>query len=345
MARTELVGRERELAVLDECLEAAFMGEPRLAVCRGEPGIGKTRLAEELATRATAKSFAAVWGRAAESDGAPPYWPWRQLLRATAQVVDVGALADEHRLTADVGRLAPDVFSTSHQTADTASSEDRFKQFDAVGRLLRHVAARTPLVIILDDVHWADQPSLLLLQHVARTLSDERLLFMVNYRETEQTHSAIVTDLLREPVTREVHLVGLPAPAVGRQLAAVAGHDVSDDEAEEVRELTGGNPFFVGEIARVLGGRRAERSSFVTASVREAIGARLRRLSTGVRAGAARGVDRGSRRSGRSCRRRGRTLGGRMPWPIRRGRRRRAGRGRSDTGRVPVRPCPRPWRH
>lgn len=280
MHRTELVGREAELTVLGEFLEAALGGEPRLVLCRGEPGIGKTRLAQEMASRATEKGVPAVWGRGVESDGAPPYWPWRQLLRAAAEVVDVGRLAEGDRLTADLNLLAPDVFPTTDQRVDTGSSEDRFRQFDAVGRLLRGVAARTPLVVVLDDVHWADQPSLLLLQHVARTLTDERVLFLVNYRDTERTHSAIVTDLLREPVTREMHLAGLPAPAVAKQLASAVGTEVSDHEAEEVRALTRGNPFFVGEMARVLGDRRAGvRSSLVTTSVREAIGARLHRLS------------------------------------------------------------------
>ena len=137
-----------------------------------------------------------MWGRGVESDGAPPYWPWRQVLRATAEVVDVGRLADEDGLTADLNLLAPDVFPTTDQSVDTRSAEDRFRQFEAVGRLLRRAAAQTPLVVLLDDVHWADQPSLLLLQHVARTLTDERVLFLVNHRETERAHSAIVTDLL-----------------------------------------------------------------------------------------------------------------------------------------------------
>ena len=252
-----------------------------MVVCRGEPGIGKTRLAEEIASQATAKGVPAVWGRGVESDGAPPYWPWRQLLRAAAGVVDVGALADEHRLTADVSSLAPDAFPRGAQAVTTGSSQDRFRQFDAVGRLLRHVAARTPLVIILDDVHWADQPSLLLLQHLSQTLTDERLLFLVNYRETEQAHSAIITNLLREPVTRELHLGGLARPAVAEQLASVVGHEVSLRDAEEICALTRGNPFFVGEMARVLGDRHAGAvpAARVTTSVREAIAARLRRLS------------------------------------------------------------------
>ena len=278
--RTQLVGREPELAILDECLEDALSGKPRLMICRGEPGIGKTRLAEELTARATARGVPVSWGRAVDRDGAPPYWPWQQFLRATENIVDLGEMAEEHRLTAQVGLLAPELFPTSNQTDDTGSSEDRFKQFDAMSQLLHHVAAQTPLVIILDDVHWADQSSMLLLQHVARTLADERLLFIVNYRETEQNHSAIVSDLLREPVARDMHLAGLPTAAIRKHLITVVGHPVSDQKAEEVRSLTRGNPFFVGEIARVLGdGVTDTGPSLVTPSLREAIGARLDRLS------------------------------------------------------------------
>ena len=280
MVRTELVGRERELAVLDECLVAALDGQPRIVLCQGEPGIGKTRLAEETAERARVRRVPVAWGRAVDSDGAPPFWPWRQLLRTVAEVVDVAGLAEKHHLAVDVSRLAPDVFPTLDQGAGTGSAEDRFKQFDAVGRLLRHVSVRTPLLVILEDVHWADRPSLLLLQHVARALSDERLLFVVNHRHTEQRHSAIVSDLAREPVTRQLHLVGLPSSDVGRQLVSVLGHEVSEDDAEEVRALTGGNPFFVGEMARALGDPRATAGgATVTASLRDAIGTRLHRLS------------------------------------------------------------------
>ncbi len=280
VVRTELVGRELELAVLDECLEDALVGDPRLVVCYGEPGIGKTRLAEELAARSIAKGVPVAWGRAVDHDGAPPYWPWRQLLRAAQEVVDIGALAKEYSLETEVGRLAPDLIQPGDHTSDKGSSEDRFSLFDAMGRLLHQVVARTPLVVILDDVHWADRSSLLLLQHVARTLTDEKILILVNHRETEQTHSAIVTDLLREPNTREMHLAGLSSPAVCKHLSRVVGRSVSEHKAEEVRAMTRGNPFFVGEIARVLAGQDVSGGlSVVTAGVREAIGARLNRLS------------------------------------------------------------------
>jgi DNA-binding CsgD family transcriptional regulator len=135
-------------------------------------------------------------------------------------------------------------------------------------------------VVILEDVHWADEPSLLLLRHVARTLTDERLLFVVNCREAGATRSAIVSDLVREPGTREIQLTGLSTGHVGAQLASVLGHDVTEDAAAEVRGVTGGNPFFIGELARVLADPGAGgRSSSVTTSLRDAIGARLDRLS------------------------------------------------------------------
>ncbi|MEJ7771814.1 MAG: ATP-binding protein, partial [Geodermatophilaceae bacterium] len=86
--QSELFGREHELAVLEENLTAAVAGQPRLVLCRGEPGIGKTRLAQELCTAASDKHVTALWGRADDSAGAPPYWPWRQMLRGMSTIAD-----------------------------------------------------------------------------------------------------------------------------------------------------------------------------------------------------------------------------------------------------------------
>lgn len=281
MVGTELVGRDPELAVLAECLGAAQEGHARLVLCQGEPGIGKTRLAEELLTLAAAKGVPGVWGVAVESAGAPPYWPWRQLLGAVADRVDLTAIADEHRLTGELVGLAPELFASWERPTDTSgSTEDRFRQFDAVAVLLRQLTRGEPLVIVFDDAHSADSPSLLLLHHVVRNMRDERLLLVVNHRHTEQRHGALFAELLREPVTRQIHLRGLGPSAVRRQLVSVVGHDVGSAEVAGVHSRTGGNPFFVAEVGRAIAERREHSTDFlVTPNVQEAIGARLRRLS------------------------------------------------------------------
>ncbi|MFN2562353.1 MAG: AAA family ATPase, partial [Jatrophihabitans sp.] len=270
------VGRQSELSVLAENLERAVEGRASVVVCRGEPGIGKTRLAEELSRLAAARGVPDAWGVCVESEGAPPYWPWRQLLRGIARHVDLAGIARAHGLVADIARLAPEQFATE-ATEGSASVEDRFRQFDAVARLLGQLP---PLVLILDDAHWADRPSVLLLQHLARTLRDESVLLLVNHRDTEHEHVALFTELLREPVTRQVDLVGLDTQAVAQQLASVVPGGVEVGDAERVRLLTGGNPFFVGELGRVLPAVRvATGRAPVTANIREAIRGRLLRLT------------------------------------------------------------------
>ena len=279
--RSALVGRDAELAALCGELGAALAGRPRVVLCRGEPGIGKTRLAEELSDVARERGIAVAWGNCIDTAGAPPYWGWTQVLRAVSRGVDLASLAAEHGLTADLARLAPDVFVVPQPSPSTVTGADRFRQFDAVGRLLGQVTLRQPLVVVLDDVHWADRPSVLLLRHLARTVSNERLLLVVSFRTTENAHATDFAELVREPVTRQVELSGLPASAVAQQLAAITGQQVDSAEATQVHALTGGNPFFVTEVGRLLPARRVGGVvTPVSSNVREAIAARLHRLSS-----------------------------------------------------------------
>lgn len=274
--RSAFVGRDRELVALSDYLVAAQQGRPSIVLCRGEPGIGKTRLAEELAALARQRQVPALWGVGVESEGAPPYWPWRQILRGAADLVHIA------KVDADLARLAPEVFGGPESTPEiTAWAEDRFRQFEAVARLFRKITGQTALVVILDDAHWADRPSVLLLRHLARTLRDERLLVMVSHRNTEHEHAAEFAELVREPITRQIDLAGLTVPDVAVHLASVVGHDVDPSDAEQVHALTRGNPFFVGEVGRVLpAGKVAGGLAPVTANVREAIRSRLSRLSS-----------------------------------------------------------------
>ena len=134
-----MVGRQHELDALRAWVGAARDGAGRLVVCAGEPGIGKTRLAQELAGVALAGGTAVAWGRCVEAEGAPAFWPWRQVLRS----LDVD----------------PDAVLTGR----VESPEDRFRAFDNVTEAVRGVAGQSGLVVILDDIHLGDEPSLLVL--------------------------------------------------------------------------------------------------------------------------------------------------------------------------------------
>jgi DNA-binding CsgD family transcriptional regulator/tetratricopeptide (TPR) repeat protein len=274
-------GRERELAVLEESLSSALAGRPRMVVCRGQPGIGKTRLAEELSAVAESAGALVAWGRAPQAAGAPPYWPWRQVLRALGDQVDLPALACEHGLTAELARFVPDQFPGDQDEMPAhATPEDRFRLFDAVDRLLRLVARVRPVAIVLDDAHWADGSSLLLLQHLADALADQRLLLLVNHRDTEPLDDVLLAGLARVPATRTLQVGGLSLAAVGAQLASVLGGTVSGLDVQQVHTRTGGNPFYVAELGRALAERPAGPTEWpVPTAVREVIRARLSRLS------------------------------------------------------------------
>ncbi|HUR18926.1 MAG TPA: AAA family ATPase [Acidimicrobiales bacterium] len=279
--RTELVGREAELRLLVESLDSALAGSPRVLVCQGEPGIGKTRLVDELVQVATSRGALCASGLATDSSGAPPHWEWWQIMRALANDVDVSRIARDLRLHNQLASLAPDVFLTEVSTDSvTASADDRFRQFDAVARLLREICRVRPLVLVLDDVHWSDKAALLLLNHVTRSLSDEQLLIVAISRPTEQRHSEVLARLTREPLTTVIDLRGLPASAIGRQLAMALGVDVDEAAIASVEALTGGNPFFVGQVARAMADARSGRRFVaVTPTIRAAIADRLGQLS------------------------------------------------------------------
>ncbi len=247
------------MAYLRGWLMAAMEGEPRLVLCGGEPGIGKTRLASGLAEVTSAGLGARVaWARASEDRGAPPYWLWRQAL-PSCEVLS-----------------APDVDGGELGRAGAS------RPFDAVTRQLLAAAADDPVLLVLDDVHWADQPSLLLLRHLARELRQVRLLVMATYRTTRTDTAAgwpaVLADLIREPVTERVELGGLSAADTTRCAAAVAGRPLSDAVAGKLHRLTGGNPFFVREVARSLAALD-DANMAVPASVIDVITDRVGRLS------------------------------------------------------------------
>jgi predicted ATPase len=183
------VGRRRELAALTAGLDDALAGRGALFLVSGEPGIGKSRIADELATRARAREARVLWGRCWEAGGAPAYWPWVQSLRSYIRDLDEKELRSQlGRGAAELSQLVPEVREVVSVPSVPASADPetaRFRLFEAVAEFLRSGGEMRPLVLILDDLHAADTPSLLLLQFLAADLDDGRILVVGAYRDVD----------------------------------------------------------------------------------------------------------------------------------------------------------------
>jgi DNA-binding CsgD family transcriptional regulator/tetratricopeptide (TPR) repeat protein len=280
------------MAVAEECFSRGARGQPRLIVCLGESGAGKTRLAREALEAAVDRGFFVAWGTADDTTGTPPHWPWQQVLRSLAANADLVGMAEASGLSAELSRLVPDVFPPpSAKRPLTGSEEDRFRQFDALARLLRDLCRQHAVALAFDDLHWGDEASLLMLRHVVIGLSSERLVLWLNARENDQRYPDLLDELRRGPLVHQLRLSGLSASAVRQQLESMTGGEVTDAQVAGVLALTRGNPFLVVEAARALVEQREGlRGHLVTRGVRNAIASRLHRLSAaavkGVRAAA-----------------------------------------------------------
>jgi DNA-binding SARP family transcriptional activator/tetratricopeptide (TPR) repeat protein len=290
--RGTFVGRERELAELAGGLDDALAGRGRVFLLAGEPGIGKSRLAEELTTDARARGARVLVGRCWEAGGAPAYWPWVQALRTYVREANPDLLrAQLGNGAADLAQLLPDLRALFPEIAEPPppdSEGSRFRLFDVTSSFLVNAAEARPLVIVLDDLHAADEPSLLLLQFLARQLGESRLMIVGAYRDIDPALADPLTTTLmelgREPVTRKLELAGLDEPDVVRFLELAAPRASATDLARMVHAETEGNPLFVGEILRLLASEQRldeppTAPLAIPQSVREVIGRRLRHLS------------------------------------------------------------------
>ncbi len=282
------VGREAELEQVREATDAALGGSGGLLLLVGEPGIGKTRTAEELATYARVSGARVYWGRCREDEGAPAYWPWVQAIREYVRDADPVAMAWQMGAGApEIARLVPEVAERLQvEPADSPESEEaRFRLFDALSSFLVAVGRDRPMVLVLDDLHWADEPSLLLLKYVASEAPSSGLLIVGTYRDVELGRHHPLARVLGELGGTRVALHGLSEEAIERYIEMTAGVKPPSGLAEAVHSQTDGNPFFVGEVVRLLASedRLGEGASSwkgqIPQGVREVIGRRLDRLS------------------------------------------------------------------
>ncbi len=276
------VGRGRELERLLSTWQTALDGGAHAVLIAGEPGVGKTRLAGEWSRHAYEQGAIVLYGRCDEDLGAP-YQPFAEALRSLTPCLGSRRLRDMRGVEAllslvpGLTDVLPDLAAPTRADPDT----ERYALFDAVVALLSAASASTPVVLILDDLHWATKPTLLLLRHLLRFGEHARVQIVGTYRSTDLDRShplaAMLTDLNRDGSATRLQLSGLDEVDVSAYVAE-AGYD-DEDLARALASVTGGNPFFLIEALRHVdesGGRWDP--STLPQGVREAVSRRLSRL-------------------------------------------------------------------
>jgi tetratricopeptide (TPR) repeat protein len=287
-----LLGRSRELAEIRRALADAESGRGRLVLLSGEPGIGKTSLADATTALAEERGFRVLWGRCWESGGAPAYYPWLGVLSTLAQGLDDEALASALGDGSDVlAELVPALrarLPPQSMGAAPPSEQARFRVFRAVVALAREASHRAGrgLLIVLDDLHSADRSSLLLAHFFARELRGSRILLLLTYRDIE-AHSDAETSELILRIAREGTLLSLARLERKDAFDFVSGRalGIAERVSDRILERSQGNPLFIEEMLRLLAEQGVDSidAGVVPHGVRDVIGQRLARVGSEAR--------------------------------------------------------------
>jgi class 3 adenylate cyclase/tetratricopeptide (TPR) repeat protein len=257
------VGREAPLERLRQLWKETGAGARRVALLAGEPGVGKTRLAAELAAGVNEEGALVLAGRCDEDLGVP-YQPFVEALRHFVDHTPPEHLRERlGRLAGELARLVPELTERLADLPPALRSDpetERYRLFDAVAAWLGASAADDPVLLVLDDLQWAAKPTLLLLRHVLRSSEPVRVLVVATYRDSDigrgHPMSDFLADLRRQTGVERFPLSGLDTAAVAAFIEAAAGHRLEGEEEEELPRVvwreTEGNPFFVTEVLRHL---------------------------------------------------------------------------------------------
>jgi len=223
--RPTFIGRDKEVEALRAKVRKVASGLGGVVLLTGEAGIGKTSLAQEITAYASDSGFEVIWGRCEETVGAPPYWPWTQLIRSYVEDREVAELRQVVGFAApSIAHAVPELREKFPEVSPPTKwdpEEARFRLFDGVTSAFRNAAKRCPLILVLEDLHDADEGSLQLLEFLARRISIARLLVIATYRDFEVERSHVLhgtlAELLREPICHQIYLDGLSQQEVDRK--------------------------------------------------------------------------------------------------------------------------------
>ena len=299
-----LIGRDHERDQLLRGLDAALAGRGSLALIGGEPGIGKTHLTRAILAEAARRGFFTVVGHCYEGEGAPPYVPFIEMLEYTARAAPRESF--RHTLgdaAPEVAKLMPElrrIYSNIPPPIELPPEQQRRFLFNAYREFVERAARVTPIVAVFEDLHWADEPTLLLFKHLAQGAATMPMLMIGTYRDLEldvnRPFAEMLENLIREKLATRMSLRRLGLPDVQAILGALSGKVSPASFARIAFDATEGNPFFVEEVFRHLSeegrlfdekgewrsGLRAD-ELHVPEGVRLVIGRRLKRLGEEAR--------------------------------------------------------------
>jgi tetratricopeptide (TPR) repeat protein len=281
-SRPALVGRDAVIELLTKAIEDTLAGTGQLVLVAGEPGIGKTTVAAEAARLAGHRGFGVVWASCWPGEGVPGYWPWVQVVRhllARSESERSKTIGAEAPVLAKllVERAEPH----GGRPADELTAETvRFRLFDEVATTLAGEARTKPLLVVLDDLQWADAASLRLLEYVGRHVRSAPIAVVGTYRDLD-----VAEDAERAPLLAAVGRSGTVVPLatltedeVSSVMSRILGEEPEPATAEDVHRRTGGNPFFVHQVTRLLAAEGAGPAPSIPLGVRDAVEQRLARL-------------------------------------------------------------------
>jgi len=304
LRKTEFVGRDGERADLRRHVETAVGGCGTLVMIGGEPGVGKTRITEELAEEAAGHRMMAMVGHCAETEAAPPYAPVVELFETTFRAISPETLREALGDAApEIARIMPELrrlFPDMPAPIELPPEQERRYLFNSITDFLSRASRMQPLLLVLEDLHWADEPSLLLLRHLAERLEEMPILLVGTYRDVEldvdRPLAKTLEELVRRRLAHRIQLSRLPKEGVESMLRVLAGREPPPSLVDAVFSETEGNCFFVEEVFQHLleegklfdqtGEWRTEvriGEVDVPEGVRLVLGRRLGRLSEGAR--------------------------------------------------------------